>query len=239
METDKHYFTVGLYIIGMALLLAGFAIWLAGSSRSDDVTYRIYFAESVSGLTKGGAVKYRGVDVGSVDTIAIDPDDARLIRVEVKLQRSAPVTTETKANLKLQGVTGAVFIELSGGSPNAKLLRKVTPKGEIPVIPSETSGIAAVVNQLPAIMEKLSRFADQMNKLASDENIGSLNMLLGNTTDISGDVRAIVRNSKQDSKEITVNLRKASRDISEVTETVKDNPSALLFPPDEKGIPAP
>ncbi len=239
METDKHYFSVGLYIIGITLVAAGFAIWLAGTSRSDDVLYRIYFSESVSGLIKGGAVKFRGVDVGAVDTIQIDTKDPSQIRVDVKLQRSAPVTTQTKASLKLAGITGAVFIELAGGTPDAKLLRKVTPDGMVPIIPSEVSGIAAVVNQLPAIMDKLSRFTDQMNKLASDENVESLNMLLGNTTDISSDVRDIVRNSKQDSKEITVNLRKASRDINQVTETVKDNPSALLFPPDEKGIPAP
>ena len=239
METEKNYFTVGLYIIGMVLLLAGFAIWLAGSSRADNILYRVYFSESVSGLTKGGAVKYRGVDVGTVENIQIDPRDPRRIEVEVRVLQSAPVTTKTTASLKLQGMTGAVFIELTGGGPQARLLRDVTPRGDIPVIPSEVSGIAAVVNQLPVIMEKLSRFADQMNKLASDENVDSLNMLLGNTTSISSDVRDIVRNSKQDSKEITVNLRKASRDINEVTETVKDNPSALLFPPDEKGIPAP
>jgi len=239
METQKHYFTVGLFIIGVALMMAGFAIWLAGSSSSDDIHYRIYFNESVSGLTKGGAVKFRGVDVGKVESIIIDPRDARQIQVDVMLQKSAPVTTQTKAGLKLQGVTGTVFIELTGGSPDAPLLRKITPKDKVPVIPSEMSGIAAVVNQLPIIMEKLSKFADQMNKLASDENIDHLNMLLGTTTDISGDVRDIVRNSKQDTKEITVNLRKASRDINEVTETVKDNPSALLFPPDERGIPAP
>lgn len=239
METEKHYFTVGLYIIGLSLLLAGFAIWLAGSSRGDTVRYYIYFTESVSGLANGGAVKYRGVDVGNVEKIEIDPQDARRIRVSVQLQEDAPVKTDTRASLKLQGITGAVFIELTGGRPNRPHLLEVTERGEVPVIPSEVSGIAAVVNQLPEIMDKLSKFADQMNALASDENIASLGAVLGNTRDISSDVSDIVRNSKQDSKEITVNLRKASRDINQVTETVKDNPSALLFPPDERGIPAP
>lgn len=239
METDKHYFSVGLFIIGLALLLAGFAIWLAGSSRADDVPYRIYFRESVSGLSQGSPVKYRGVDVGTVQTIVIDPADPAQIQVDVRLLRSTPVTTETTATLKMQGITGAVFIELSGSRREAGSLRKATPRGEVPIIASEVSGISAIVNQLPAIMDKLSRFADQMNKLASDANIEHLNMLLGNTSNISSDVREIVNNSKRDSKEIMVNMRKATRDISEVTDTVKDNPSALLFPPDEKGIPAP
>lgn len=239
METERHYFAVGLFIIGLGVVLAAFAIWLAGSGRADDVPYRIYFNESVSGLVKGGAVKYRGVDVGIVDTIRIDPKDPRRIRVDVRLLQSAPVTTETTASLKMQGITGTVFIELSGGGPKAELLTDVTPRDKVPVIPSEVSGIAAVVNQLPMIMDKLSRFVDQMNSIASDENIASLGDLLNNTTAITLDVRDIVRESKRDSKEITVNLRRASRDINQVTETVRDNPSALLFPPDEKGIPAP
>lgn len=239
MENEKHYFTVGLYIIGLALLLAGFAIWLAGTSRSDDVLYRIYFGESVSGLAKGGPVKYRGVDVGTVETIQIDPLDSRQIQVDVRLLKTTPVKTDTRASLKLQGITGVVFIELTGGSRDAALLRKVAPRNEIPVIPSEMSGIGAVVNQLPIVMEKLSNFADQMNKLASDENIAYLSQLLGNSHAISTDMRDIVRSSKQDSKDVMVNLRKASRDINQVTETVRDDPSALLFPPDEQGIPAP
>lgn len=239
MENEKHYFTVGLYIIGLSLLLAGFAIWLAGSSRSDDILYRIYFGESVSGLTKGGAVKYRGVDVGTVDSIDIDPLDQRQIQVDVRLKKSTPVKTDTRATLKLQGITGAVFIELTAGSRDAPLLRKTTPKGEIPVITSEVSGIAALVNQLPIVMEKLSAFADQANKLVSDENIGNFSNLLSNTDQLSGDMRDIVRDSKHDTRRALTNLRKASQNIDEVTDTVKENPSALLFPPEEEGIPAP
>lgn len=238
MENEQRYFTVGLYIIGLSLLLAGFAIWLAGTSRGDDIPYRIYFNESVSGLAQGGAVKYRGVDVGSVTSIEIDPDDPRRIRVDVRLKKTTPVTMQTTASLKLQGITGAVFVELSGSEANAPMLRKAA-RGEVPVIPSEVTGIAVVVNQLPVIMDKLSRFVDQMNLLASNDNIARLGELLGNSTRITGDVREIVRSSKQDSKAISANLRKATRDINEVTESVKENPSALLFPPDEKGIPAP
>jgi phospholipid/cholesterol/gamma-HCH transport system substrate-binding protein len=239
METDKHYFTVGMFIIVLTLLATGFAIWLANAGRADDVRYRIYFPESVSGLVEGGPVKFRGVSVGTVESIAIDENDPRLIRVDTRILKSAPVKTDTTASLKLQGITGAIFIELSGGTPGAKLLRKATPKDEIPVIPSSTSGISAVVNQLPAIMEKLEKFTDQMNKLASDENLAALSAILGNTSTISADVGDIVHSSKQDSKQVMVNLRKASRDINQVTDKVKENPSSLLFPPEEEGIPAP
>ncbi len=238
METDKHYFTVGLYIIGLSLLLAGFAMWLAGSGASDDVRYRIFFRESVSGLVQGGPVKYRGVDVGRVESITIDPRDPRRIKVDVMLGKTTPVKTDTKASLKLQGITGAVYIELTGGAPSAAWLHEVSSR-DVPVIPSEASSIAAVINQLPQVMDKLSRFADQLNKLASDESIENLQALFRNTSQISSDVSDIVDSTKQDSKRVLINMRKATRDINEVTETVKENPSALLFPPEDEGIPPP
>ncbi len=38
METDKRYFIEGLFIIGFAVAAALFAVWLANSGDSDDVT---------------------------------------------------------------------------------------------------------------------------------------------------------------------------------------------------------
>jgi phospholipid/cholesterol/gamma-HCH transport system substrate-binding protein len=239
METEAHYFRVGMYIIVLALLAAFFAIWLANAGRGDMAYYRIYFSESVSGLTEGGPVKYRGVDVGKVDRIAIDPNDSRHIQVDVSIDKKAPVKTDTRAHLKMQGVTGAIFVELTGGDPRAESLRKVTPKDEVPVIPSEQGGIAAIVNQMPIILEKLSRFADQMNKLASDDNVKNFGGLIDNTSGLASDMREVVQGSKQDSKQMMMHLRKASRDINEVTTNVKENPSGLLFPAEEQGITPP
>ena len=117
METDKHYFIEGLFIIGLRVAAAFFFVWLASTGHRDDVLYRIHFAESVSGLALGDPVKFRGVDVGTVKTMAIDAADPRLVQVDVRLRKEAPVKTDTKASLKLKGITGVVFIELNGGSP--------------------------------------------------------------------------------------------------------------------------
>ena len=66
METDRHYFLEGLFIIGIAVAAALFAVWLVSSGQRDDVLYRIHFNESVTGMALGDPVKFHGVDVGSV-----------------------------------------------------------------------------------------------------------------------------------------------------------------------------
>jgi phospholipid/cholesterol/gamma-HCH transport system substrate-binding protein len=168
METDKHYFIVGLFIIGFSVFAAFFSIWLTGAGHRDDVLYRIHFAESVSGLALGDPVKFRGVDVGTVKTMAIDPVDPRLVQVDVKLRKETPVKTDTRASLNLKGITGVVFVELNGGSPNAKSLLEVTPSGQMPEIPSEKTGLKAMLEQLPKVIDKFSSLEDQVKKVVTD-----------------------------------------------------------------------
>ena len=168
MESDKRYFVEGLFIIGFAVAAALFAVWLVHSGHRDDVTYRIRFAESVSGMAEGDPVKFQGVDIGTVKSMAIDPEDPRLVRVEVRLRKEAPVKTDTKASLKLKGITGVVFVELTGGSAEAKTLLAATPAGTIPEIASEKSSIADILDQLPKVIRKLSALESKAGKVMTD-----------------------------------------------------------------------
>jgi len=90
------------------------------------------------------------------------------VQVDVKLRKEAPVKTDTRASLKLKGITGVVFIELNGGAPNAQRLAAVTPEGQIPEIASEKSSLTAVFDQLPKVLEKFSAIEDQTKKVVTD-----------------------------------------------------------------------
>ncbi len=172
METDNRYFIAGLFIIVLSVGVALAFIALSGSERRDDVAYRIHFAESVSGLALGEPIKFRGVDVGDIDSIALRPDDPRVVEVRVRLRKETPITTETRATLQLKGITGGVFIELDGGAPDAASLLAATPRGEVPVIVSEKSNLTTVMEQLPVVIEKFSALEDQMKRVLGD--VGAL-----------------------------------------------------------------
>ena len=167
METDKHYFFEGLFIIVFSVAAAIFAVWLGSAGRHDDVIYRIRFPDSVSGLAAGDAVKFRGIDVGTVKSMIIDPDNARLVRVDVRLRKETPVKTDTRASLALKGITGVVFIELNGGDPAAKTLLAATPPDKVPEIPSERTGLKAMLDDLPKVVEKFSAIEDQVKKVVT------------------------------------------------------------------------
>jgi phospholipid/cholesterol/gamma-HCH transport system substrate-binding protein len=172
METDKHYFFEGLFIIVFSVAAAIFAVWLGSTGRHDDVIYRIHFADSVSGLTAGDSVKFRGIDVGTVKSMIVDPENSRLVLVEVRLRKETPVKTDTRASLALKGITGVVFIELNGGDPAAETLLAATPPDKIPEIPSEKTGLKAMLDQLPKLVDKFSAIEDQVKKVLT--GVGAL-----------------------------------------------------------------
>jgi phospholipid/cholesterol/gamma-HCH transport system substrate-binding protein len=168
MEPDRRYFIEGLFIVGFLVAAAFFFVWLANTGKSDDIVYRVRFAESVSGLSLGDAVKYHGVEVGTVKAMRLDPADPRIVEVDVRLRKEAPLKTDTKATLVLKGITGVVYVELDGGTAAAERLVDVTPKDQVPQIPSEKSRLATLLDQLPRVVDKFSALEDQARKVVTD-----------------------------------------------------------------------
>lgn len=198
METDTHYFIEGLFIIVFAVAAVFFAVWLGSPGRSDDVLYRIHFADSVNGLTVGDTVKFRGVDVGTVKSIITDPDNSRLVLVEVRLRKEAPVKTDTKASLTLKGLTGVVFIELNGGDPAAQTLLAVTPPDKVPEIPSEKTGLKAVLDDLPKLVGKFSTMAEKFSAL--EDQVKKVVTSVGGLTDkVKDNPSLLLRRPKESS----------------------------------------
>lgn len=233
MESNRNYFMVGLFVIITVITALSFTVWIGSKDTGDFEHYRIRFAESVSGLNVGGLVKYRGVNVGFVETIQIDQHDTRLILVQVKVQKGTPIKTDTVASLKLQGITGVIFIELTGGSNEAPNLMDATQE-EIPEIKSQSSPLNAIVDRLPEVVDKTEKGIEQVNKLLSDENIANISAMitqwqqisvqlsaqiaaltpiLKNSAQVSKDLRDITRDSKEDIRETVNNLNRSSQNL--------------------------
>ena len=125
----------------------------------------------------------------------LDLTDPKLVHVEVALRKDSPVKTDTKATLRFKGITGVIFIELSGGGAEAKTLVAVTPEGQIPEIPAERSTIAVLLEELPKLVSKFSALEDKAGKVVSD--VGAV------TTQIRENPSILLRGPKEKSAEKT------------------------------------
>ena len=81
METKVNYPLVGGFVLVLGSALIAGVLWLA-SGGGFGKKYDLYLAlvgESVAGLNLNAPVKYRGVDVGKVKDIRLDPGDRKSV----------------------------------------------------------------------------------------------------------------------------------------------------------------
>ncbi|HEX6979460.1 MAG TPA: MlaD family protein [Alphaproteobacteria bacterium] len=192
METRASYFLVGIFVLTLIVGMIGFAFWLARPQIQDDSTYYyVYFRGSVTGLSVGSPVRYRGVPVGTVAGIEIDAENVELIEVTLALRPGTPIKTDTIASLRPQGVTGLSFVQLSGGTQAAPLLEP-RPGKLRGVIPSVPSPIEQVFENTPELLSRLSTVAMRANDLLNAENQQRIGAILDNFATFSG---ALARSS--------------------------------------------
>lgn len=170
METKASYVTVGAFAI---LLLAGglfLAIWFGGVSLDQETQpYVIDFEGSVDGLSTGSPVRYRGVPVGTVRDIRIEPENVELIRVDIDVDADVPIKRDMYAVLEAQGLTGIGFIQIEGGTAAAEPLEP-TDEHPVPRIPARSSALSQVFETAPEIADQLVVLINRLQSFLSEEN---------------------------------------------------------------------
>jgi phospholipid/cholesterol/gamma-HCH transport system substrate-binding protein len=209
VETRANYVFVGFSVLAAIAAIVVFIFWLGRSqlSKNEDM-YDTYFKGSVTGLSSGSPVRYRGVPVGTVGYIAIDPNNIERIRVTLKLRPKTPIKVDTVASLETAGITGGAYVELSGGTNAATLLE--SQNGEVPVIRSENSGLQSALDEAPKLIAKLNTLADQANALLSDQNVKAISSTFDHLKGLSANLDAL----GPDAKETVANLNRLTTDFN-------------------------
>lgn len=117
MEKKINYAIVGLFVIMLGATWLAISLWLAlGDFSTQYTTYRAYMNESVSGLYLEAPVKYRGVEIGKVKSIKLNPSVPGQVQLLLDIEAGVPLKEDTIAVLTVQGMTGIAFVDLTGGS---------------------------------------------------------------------------------------------------------------------------
>ena len=112
MESQSHAFIAGLFVILLGLATIAGAVWFENPREPARLAIDLVSTHSVAGLKVDAPVRFRGVDVGRVRSIAFDSRQAGRIRVRIAVDRTAPITHATYAKLSYQGINGVALIQL-------------------------------------------------------------------------------------------------------------------------------
>ncbi len=209
MDTKIDFFKIGLFVITLFFLLLGFIFWLGkyGISQEKEDSYTIYFKESVSGLNVDSPVKFKGVEVGRIDDIKINPKNSEEIQITIKIKKDTPIKQDNFATLGRLGLTGLKYLELKGGNKQSELLKK-NSEG-LKVITAKTSVLTSLENSSEDITKELKESLIQIKKLFNDNNLKEFSQILIHT-----------KNSLKNSEEFTNYLVKKEQHLNSMINNI-------------------
>lgn len=191
MESKVNYTLVGLFVIVMGAVLTAAVVWLTiGAEVKAYDRYQVFIKESVAGLNPKSVVKYRGVDVGQVASIKIDPQNPERVEILLDIEQGTPIRTDTRAVLTVQGITGLAYVELTGGSRDAPPLEP-TADEPIPVIESGPSLVARLDEAFTKAVSTFDELMGPLQQAMSPENVATLRRTLAHLERITGDIESV------------------------------------------------
>lgn len=191
MENKSHAFAAGLFalVLGVA---AAFAVYWLGGDKDETHDYVVVTKQNIGGLNPQAQVRYRGIRVGKVSDIRLDPDDYSNILITISVNEDVPLTRGTVAKLNYQGVTGL-----------AHILLFETGKDMEPLVPNDDK--PPRITMIPSLFDELGetgiatlRQARQLlvsaNEMMSEENRRNLTATLANLEAASGHLKPALKN---------------------------------------------
>lgn len=216
METKANYVAVGAFVLACVIGLVVTILWLAGAQYSQEYSYyQTFFKGPVTGLGKGTITRYNGIEVGRVTDLVFDPNDPQSVIITLQVQPNLNIREDSLASIESQGLTGASYVEISGGTKTAPLL-VAKPGQRYPIIRAKQSSLQQLEQSAPEVVAKLNVAASRLNDLLNDNNrravahiLSSLDETTSTIAKRSADIDATLKNAN----EATANLRDVSKDL--------------------------
>ena len=216
MNNKVNYTLVGFFVLLGFVLMLVFTYWLIQPASQEEIKkYNIYFDESVLGLNIDAPVKYRGISVGKVTSLRINPQNIEQVDVLITILKTTPIKEDTIAKLTTQGITGLSYINLSMGSRDANTLG-AKEGDKYPVIKTLPSFFQNVEQSFDNVSGEFSTVLFKTNKLLNDDNQREFALALKETASLLKKLNSIF-----DEKTIK-HVQAAVKNLDEVSEKINN-----------------
>jgi phospholipid/cholesterol/gamma-HCH transport system substrate-binding protein len=218
METKAHHILIGAFVL---LAIVGgllFSLWVAKVSLDSEFDeYNVVFKETVTGLTKGAAVNFNGIQVGEVRRLSLDRNDASRVLARIRVGSDTPIMTNTTARLTYTGLTGVAIIELVAGSVDAPPLMPPSDT-ELAIIMAEPSAFQKIMTDGGDVLIRFNTALERVSEVLNEENTERLTRTLAHVESIAAQIDT-------DKAELGIALRRADQafaDLSAASSAFRD-----------------
>ena len=228
MDAKPHYFKIGIFVlIAVVLIVVAVVIFGAGLLAQNELQFESYFAESITGLSVGSHLEFRGVRVGQVVQIGFVgnvydlPEEERgisryagYVRVVTAVPRAkmpdfaAGQVEEILRQMIERGarvrvtsniLTGQAYLEMNYLDPNRFPVEKVPWQPKYRRIPSAPGELTTIKDSIDNILHQMQEIDVKGLILAFQKVLASLDRAINdaNLGAVSEEARALLRDSRE------------------------------------------
>lgn len=219
MENRAHALFAGLFTILLAIALIVTAFWMRGKPIAQDA-YVLHTRGSVAGLNAQASVRYRGVEVGKVESIEFDASDPRTILVGISVRSGTPITRGAYAQLAPQGVTGLSYVRINDDGKSGEL--RDPSDVAAARIELRPSFLERVTDSSEVLLTRLGALAGQLGGWLSDDNRWQVTQALSAFESAAQNVSALTQGARPGVKAVPELAGKASATLGNADQLMAD-----------------
>jgi phospholipid/cholesterol/gamma-HCH transport system substrate-binding protein len=191
MEAEAKYAYVGAAVMALVVALVVSVVWLkrTGAER-DFARFTIHFEQqALDGLAVGSAVNMRGINIGRVLDYQLSTVRLNRARVDIRVDRRAPVRENTSAVITRNFVTGIAQIRLVTPQEAGPPLVETRPGERFPVIAEGQPDMAEITGRVTELGDMAGETMHKLNQFLTSENRAAAAGILSNVRDLTAELK--------------------------------------------------
>lgn len=221
--TQGRELVVGAVIIAAVVVLAAGTLWLKGTRFGQESTHIEVLVRDVGQLTEGNSVKLRGVPIGRVSGVAVEPGGT-LVRVGMDIDGDFTIEDPADAGVIIapESLFGDWQAEIVTRSRFPQFDYFDVPPGEMGRDTVVLGGYAIPdISRLTAaadeISQNLRRLTDRFDRAFTEETADQLRRAIANVEGMSSDIRALIAQQAETFETVSGDVARAANEISQAS----------------------
>lgn len=194
MEYKRSEIGTGVFLLASFVIFAVmiFAVSDMKSFFKKKKEIKVLFQYS-DGIEKNAQVRISGIRIGEVADVRVAPEYGDKVELTLSIYSDTVIREDTKAAIKTLGLVGGKYVELTGGSSSARVLKP----GET-LIGEESFKLEDLTKAGLEVAGKLTNIANNLDSLLGDPTLSkSIRTAIQNVTEATENVKVMTSGKEE------------------------------------------
>jgi phospholipid/cholesterol/gamma-HCH transport system substrate-binding protein len=205
-------------ILGLALMVFG-TIWLQGRRLGQQQRTVVARFDEVGQILKGNSVKLRGVLIGRVEKIELEPSGAGVL-LSMSIDPDVKLPEDPVVILAMESAFGDWQAQISPRSAAPQYAYSESPDPN--VLPGyslpDISKLTAVADEIAG---NLSQLTGRFETAFTEETARNVRQAIQNIETVSSQLNGLIQRQQKNADEVAANLQTTSKSLGEAAETAR------------------